>query len=243
MIFKGISDVGKRRSANQDCFDITDLGGGYTVLTVCDGMGGANGGNVASETAVKAFTDHLRGNFSADADLSALMKNAVAEANTAVYEKSKTDKALSGMGTTLVSAMISADGSVVAVNVGDSRMYRIDGDGMRQITKDHSYVQYLVDMGQITLKEAENASIKNIIIRSVGNEEKVTPDLFRFKLEKGDFVLLCSDGLTNCVKKDDIFGSVKAETEDELVGCAEELIKLANDGGGTDNITVILGKM
>lgn len=243
MIFNGISDVGKRRSANQDSYDITDLGNGYTLLTVCDGMGGANGGNVASETAVNAFTDYLRDNFAPDKDLAALMKSAVSEANTAVYEKSKTDKALSGMGTTLVSALISDNGSVVAVNVGDSRMYRIDGEGMRQVTKDHSYVQYLVDMGQITLKEAESASIKNIIIRSVGNEEKVTPDLFRFKLEKGDFVLLCSDGLSNCVKKAELSASVKGDTESELADCAKHLIQLANDGGGTDNITVILGKM
>lgn len=244
MFFSGKSDIGKRRTSNQDSFSIVTLPGGCCLLTVCDGMGGANGGNVASELACSVFTETVKGGFSPDmADRSALLKNAVAAANTAVYEAAASDEDLRGMGTTLVSALVSPDGSVTAINVGDSRLYCIDSGELRQITRDHSYVQYLVDMGQLTVSEAENASIKNIIIRSVGNEEESNPDLFTLRLSQGSYILLCSDGLTNCVSKADIAASVSAETQRELDACAENLISLANNGGGIDNITVILGKI
>lgn len=160
-----------------------------------------------------------------------------------MYEKAASDESLRGMGTTLVSALVAPDGSITAINVGDSRMYCIDGGELRQITRDHSYVQYLVDMGQLTISEAENASIKNIIIRSVGNEEESNPDLFTLRLSEGSYILLCSDGLTNCVQKADIAAAVSAETQKELDDCAGQLIFLANEGGGIDNITVILGKI
>lgn len=243
MFFSGKSDIGKRRATNQDSFSIVKLPGDYCLLTVCDGMGGANGGNVASELACRVYTEAVTDGFNPNiADKSALLKNAVDSANTAVYNSASSDESLRGMGTTLVSALVSPDGNVTAINVGDSRMYCIDGGELRQITRDHSYVQYLVDMGQLTISEAENASIKNIIIRSVGNEEESNPDLFTLTLSKGSYILLCSDGLTNCVSKSDIASSINAETQNELDVCTERLISLANRGGGIDNITVILGK-
>ncbi len=244
MFFSGISDIGKRRATNQDSFSIIPLSGGHTLCTVCDGMGGASGGNVASEIALSTYTEYVENNFTSETEKwQQLLFDAVSAANTAVYERAAGDEALKGMGTTLASLLVSENGDACAVNVGDSRIYCLDGGALRQITRDHSYVQYLVDMGQLTLKEAETASIRNIIIRSVGNEAAANPDFFDLKLGSGSVILLCSDGLTNCVGSDGIVGAISAENEDELKASAEKLIELANDGGGTDNITVILGKI
>ncbi len=241
MFFSGKTDIGKKRNNNQDCFDITELSSGAMLLTVCDGMGGANGGNIASGIACKVFCDCIKEGFSddkgADADL---IRSAVAKANTAVYETASSDPALKGMGTTLVSALIRDDGSVTVVNVGDSRLYLLSGDQIRQVTRDHSYVQYLVDMGQITVSEAKTASIRNIIIRSIGNEAETTPDLFDLKCESGAALLLCTDGLTNCVTNEIIAQTVSSLVPEDIDGCTERLVELANDGGGTDNITVVL---
>ena len=244
MIFSGKSDVGKRRANNQDNFNITDLAGGACLLTVCDGMGGAKGGNVASGIACSVYTETVCRGFSAEEPHNtALLKEAVTAANTAVYEVAMADEALKGMGTTLVSALVTPDGRISVVNVGDSRLYALTDGELKQITHDHSYVQYLVDMGQITMKEAKTASIRNIIIRSVGNEAETTPDLFSLSLQEGAYLLLCSDGLTNCVANDVLAATVHAEDLDSLNRCAETLISLANEGGGIDNITVVLAKI
>ncbi len=244
MFICGKSDVGKRRVNNQDCFNVTPLPGGAFLCTVCDGMGGANGGNIASEIACRVYTDFIKDNFSPiagnDADL---MKTAVTRANTAVYEAAQADPALKGMGTTLVSALIRENGKATVINVGDSRLYSVSGGQIRQITRDHSYVQYLVDMGQITVNDAKSASIRNIIIRSIGNEVKTNPDVFHLDHETDGYLLLCTDGLTNCVPNDVIAENVVAESEAELQACADKLIDLANEGGGNDNITVLIAKL
>lgn len=243
MIFCGKTDVGKRRANNQDCYAITPLPDGAYLLTVCDGMGGVNGGNVASEIACRVYTDAVTQGYSVSGSDTELMRSAVTSANTAVYEAATSDEALKGMGTTLVSALVRADGTVTVVNVGDSRLYCLSGKELKQISRDHSYVQYLVDMGQITMKEAKNAAIRNIIIRSVGNEAQTNPDFFTITPASGSYLLLCTDGLTNCVPNELLVRSIKGDTEEELSACAEHLISLANEGGGTDNITVILGKL
>lgn len=244
MIFAGKSDVGMRRANNQDCFAITPLPDGAFLCTVCDGMGGMSGGNIASEIACRVFTEQVQKGFSSErSEDEALLRHAVSLANTAVFEAAAADEALKGMGTTLVAALVRSDGSATVANVGDSRLYRLCGDQLRQVTHDHSYVQYLVDMGQITMKEAKNASIRNIIIRSVGNEPETTPDIFTLPAEEGTYLLLCSDGLTGCVPNDVIAAHMKADTQEALQERAEELVALANKGGGTDNITVILAKL
>lgn len=244
MFFSGKSDVGKRRNNNQDCFSIIQLKDGAYLCTVCDGMGGANGGNIASEIACRVFTEHISSGFCAEnEDDSSLLKAAVAKANTAVYETAVSDPALKGMGTTLVSVLIRNNGSATAINVGDSRLYSVSSGQIRQITRDHSYVQYLVDMGQITVSEAKSASIRNIIIRSIGNEPETNPDVFSIEHETNGYLLLCTDGLTNCVTNDVIAQTISASSADELDKCASRLISLANEGGGTDNITVILVKL
>ncbi len=244
MFISGKSDVGKRRVNNQDCFNVTPLPDGAFLCTVCDGMGGANGGNIASEIACRVYTDFVKeGYTSSGADDAALMKTAVAHANTAVYEAAQTDPALKGMGTTLVSALVRENGIATVINVGDSRLYSLSTGQIRQITRDHSYVQYLVDMGQITVNEAKSASIRNIIIRSIGNEPKTNPDIFHLDHETDGYLLLCTDGLTNCVPNDVIAENIKAESGEELDACAQRLIELANEGGGSDNITVLLVKL
>lgn len=241
MLFSGKTDVGKRRANNQDCFSIVELSGGAYLFTVCDGMGGANGGNIASEIACGVYTEKVKENFSIDTDEN-IIRSAITSANTAVYEVASTSDELKGMGTTLVSVLIRADGQITAANVGDSRLYGITKDGIKQITRDHSYVQYLVDMGQITLNEAKKASIRNIIIRSIGNEAQTTPDFFTLNISEYEYLLLCSDGLSNCVSNELILKTVNelgCNTEE----CAEELIKLANEGGGNDNITALVIKL
>ncbi len=243
MIVCGKSDVGKRRTNNQDKFHITVLPGDAFLLTVCDGMGGANGGNVASQIACSVYTEKVTLGYAPElTDCGTLLQEAVTAANVAVYEAAQRDESLKGMGTTLVSVLIRKDGQATVVNVGDSRLYTLKKGELTQITRDHSYVQYLVDKGQITLKEAKTSSIRNIIIRSVGNEPKTSPDLFRIVLEPGTYLLLCSDGLTNCVPNDRLVKAIAAETMEELDACATRLVELANEGGGVDNITVILGK-
>ena len=244
MIFCGKTDVGQRRANNQDKYNITDLENGAVLLTVCDGMGGANGGSEASRIAISVYTETVSSGYATSAlPVDELLRRAVAAANTAVFEAAAKDEALNGMGTTLVSALLTPDGNVNVINVGDSRLYHITKEGARQITRDHSYVQYLVDMGQITIKEAKTASIRNIIIRSIGNEPKTDPDLFSLSLSSEDYLLLCSDGLTNCVPVEMLAKEVLRAPEEELAVKCDRLVALANEGGGTDNITVVLAKI
>ncbi len=243
MFFIGKTDVGKRRANNQDCFNITELDSGALLCTVCDGMGGANGGNIASNIASRVYVSEIRHNYGSNSD-EAVMKNAVTVANTAIYEASTSDEALKGMGTTLVSVLINENKQITVINVGDSRLYSINNGEIIQITHDHSYVQYLVDMGQITVSEAKKASIRNIIIRSIGNEAETVPDVFNIDYNENGYLLLCTDGLSNAVSNEQMLKLVKnVETKEDADKCTDKLIKLANDAGGTDNITVILIKL
>lgn len=244
MFFFGKSDIGKRRSTNQDCFNITSLSDGSFLCTVCDGMGGANGGNIASEIASNVYTSYIKEHIEDESEnKQELIFRAIVEANSAVFKKASSDEVLNGMGTTLVSALIDKNGNATIVNVGDSRMYYLENETLTQITRDHSYVQHLVDIGQITVKEAENASIKNIIIRSIGNEKEANPDFFSLSVKPDSYILLCSDGLTNCLDNETITKNISANSQEELASCVDKLIDLANEAGGPDNITVILGKI
>lgn len=248
MLFYGKTDVGKRRSANQDDFIIKKYSEDTVMAVVCDGMGGANGGNIASAVASEAFLGVLdegeRENpsfFGMDEEkIIDWLTAAVDVANSAVYEKAEENPSLDGMGTTLVGCILSED-KLYVVNVGDSRLYVVRSWGVEQISHDHSYVQYLVDLGKMTPEEAKHSKNKNLITRAIGTEESVEADAFISTLDCGDTVLLCSDGLSNLVEPAEMSDVVMAGVESgDLMWVCDRLISLANDRGGHDNITAVL---
>lgn len=246
MKYGGKTDVGMKRLCNQDSYAVFSKSG-YFCAIVCDGMGGAKGGNVASGLAVKTFASVIKNAFSArNADdfsetaVKILLKNALNEANEAVYKKSLTDSELEGMGTTLVAVLVCLCGTF-AVNVGDSRIYRQTDGCIKQVSKDHSFVQYLIDKGEITPEEASTHPNKNIILRALGVNEQVEGDYFR--IDSYERILLCSDGLTNHVSDErigEIISGSFSSKKPSYKARAERLIDEANAGGGLDNITAVL---
>ncbi len=245
MVIFGKSDTGVRRAVNQDRFLIRDFGDGHAFCAVFDGMGGANGGEEASTAALRAFdrrvtTDVLDAQYGGElitrTFAEKLLIRAADEANADIFSQSS-DPDLEGMGTTAVAAFILPD-DVIALNVGDSRLYCVDRGELRQVTKDNSYVQYLVDIGRITPEEARNHPQKNIITKCLGTEETVESDTYRTG-EVPEKLLLCSDGLSNALTEQFIFDVIQdtARSAEEKVGL---LIDAANKAGGPDNITVIL---
>ena len=255
MLFYGTTDIGRRRTVNQDNFIIKKYSRDIAVAVVCDGMGGARGGGVASSFAASAFMERLDaesewlitgyGDTDADERISDLLQSAVAAANRAVHEGSEASEDLSGMGTTLVSALITPR-RIYAVNVGDSRMYLASAGSLTQITRDHSYVQYLVDIGKMTPRRAKSSGCKNIITRAVGTESSVEADIYTIERRSDggtSYILLCTDGLSNMVEPRDISAvlkSMNSDNRDSLSRAAERLTALANERGGVDNITVVL---
>ena len=254
MFFYGTTDIGKKRAVNQDNFKIKEYSEGVTLAVVCDGMGGAQGGGVASSLAICAFMEHLDDNAAvftdgygapnADEVITDILRDAVVRANEAVFTAASSSPELSGMGTTLVCTLLTPL-KLYCVNVGDSRMYHGTHHSIEQITRDHSYVQYLVDIGRITPKKAKKSSHRNIITRAVGTESTVEADLYTISRTTSDspvFVLLCSDGLTNMVELREIASALKNSDRsgEALKRAAERVVTLANDHGGTDNITVVL---
>lgn len=235
MVYYGQSDRGKKRRENEDSFQ-AEYKNGILVAVVCDGMGGANGGSVASTLACNSFVsalfDLLPGKLPVDSAILA----AVRKANDEVYQVSVDDLRLSGMGTTLV-AVVFAEGALWTVNVGDSRIYHYAGGRLRQLTTDHSYVQTLVEKGEITEKEARNHPKKNVILRAVGVEENVKCDIEKHTDPEG-YYLLCSDGLSNYFDRE-AFEMILGKDADAREK-TKELIQYANAGGGEDNITVVL---
>ena len=235
----GKTDVGLRRHENQDTFAVERLGA-QTVAVVCDGMGGAEGGQIASALAVETFMSELRALLREDMTVEQLRELAsfcVAKANTAVYQRSLEDEDCHGMGTTLVSAVAGERGTVVC-NVGDSRAYLIRGGGITRITHDHSVVQTLVESGNITAEEARTHPNRNLITRALGTEESTRCDAFEVPLSRGDKLLLCTDGLVITATGEEICRAVCTgkSAEESLSG----LIALAKAQGAPDNVTVVL---
>ena len=254
MLFFGKTDIGAKRSSNQDSFSCRLYPNGILLCAVCDGMGGAAGGNIASSLAISSFCGYIsrileHGGFEGNESIPAVLESAVSAANTAVSEKARVTPELRGMGTTLCAAML-ADETLHVVNVGDSRLYVVNecDKKMMKITHDHSYVQYLVDIGELTPEEAAESPRRNMITRAVGSEPTVESDYYSVGLkDEGTYVLICSDGLTNYMTADDIRDIITARVscdnpEDELTAKASLLIDGANRGGGGDNITAVLIK-
>lgn len=242
--FFGASDVGRRRSSNEDCFNIVGLSGSAICAVVCDGMGGAAGGSVASTLARDTITARITASYHenmSDRAVKAMLESAIAAANISVFDKAVSDSALSGMGTTAVVSLIRGD-TVFIAHVGDSRAYIISGakpGGIEQLTTDHSIVQMMVESGQITEDEARIHPKRNIITRAIGVSDSVTPDFNILRLNIGDKLLICSDGLTNFMSNGDIADIVNSAAPESAV---KQLIDGANDAGGGDNITAVVAE-
>ena len=234
----GKTDVGLRRHENQDTFAV-EQGKKLLIAVVCDGMGGAEGGQIASSVAVETFMKEMRALIRADMTAEQLRELAsfcVAKANTAVYQRALQDPAYQGMGTTLVSAVAEEKYAIVC-NIGDSRAYLIRGGEITRITHDHSVVQTLVENGNITAEEARTHPNRNLITRALGVSANIVPEYNRCEIEAGDILLLCTDGLTNMVADDDIAQVLR---EVPFFDATSILVDRALQAGGQDNITVLL---
>ena len=202
-------------------------------------MGGYNAGEVASRMAVESARDYIHKHFAKNKDskekLETLLKDAIEYANSVVYKKAQSKENLRGMGTTLDVCLI-YNSRIYIGHVGDSRVYRIRKEFMRRLTKDHSYVQTLVDDGTITKEEAYSHPKKNMLTKALGCVETVEPDVYTKTFIKDDIILMCSDGLTNMIREEEISKIIKQDKEKAI----ENLVKQANDNGGLDNITVVI---
>ena len=234
-----ITDVGKVRNENQDCVRfIQNTKPACAILALCDGMGGARAGSVASEIALTSFTTQVIEDLSDkknSGNIIDMASSAVSIANDRVYERSSTDKSCEGMGTTLVAAIIKGKECCV-VNVGDSRAYLISGGEISQITRDHSFVEEMINKGKITREQARNHPKKNIITRALGAEKTVISDTFLLELKRNDLLLLCSDGLSNTLSDTEILDIVKNKSNLDDIG--KELLDMSLSRGAPDNVTV-----
>ena len=238
----GVTDIGCHRKDNQDSYAIRQLDEGTVLLVVCDGMGGAQAGSVASSVAVEVFTaaveEQLAQGVPDDPDQrKQVLGGACAQANERVFQMSRENPAYDGMGTTLVAALV-LPGGVYVVNVGDSRGYLLEGGAIRQVTVDHSLVQLLVDRGEITPAQARIHPQKNLITRALGVERRVEYDLSRLSPQPGSRLLLCSDGLSNLLD-DDMLLRLSGQEEDPERFC-HVLLEWALERGAPDNVTVVL---
>ncbi len=233
------TDQGVIRKENQDACGVRRCGG-YTLAVVCDGMGGARAGAVASSMARDFYLDALEPALEPnmpEEKLSVAALAAVDRANSAVFERSCLEESCRGMGTTLVSAICEGARCLV-LNVGDSRAYRINAAGIKAVTRDHSWVQDMLENGDITEEEARNHPNRNLITRALGTEQQVRCDAFSLTLEEGDHILLCSDGLVNTVSDQELLYEVIHE--DDMETCLDRLMKIAIDRGAPDNVTIVL---
>lgn len=239
----GISHRGVVRKENQDCFRFEAPRGKELLAAVlCDGMGGAQAGSVASGIAADAFMSHaasLLGEESTTGDMQNILAEAVNYANIKVYDRSFSDFACMGMGSTLVALLMNSRSTLVA-NVGDSRAYYFHKGTIQQITSDHSLVEELVRKGRISPEQAREHPQKNIITRAVGVEATVKCDIFKAKAAPGSSVLLCSDGLSNLVSDREILSVLKKRRDCEEA--AKALLGLALGRGAPDNVTVVIAQ-
>lgn len=236
----GLTDPGCVRSQNQDAYQIEQLDRSTALCVVCDGMGGAKSGNVASTLAVDVFVQEVKRCWNPAMDWETtdrMLRSAVKLANFTVYDQAMQFEEFTGMGTTLVAAMVRGK-EVTIVNVGDSRAYAFNREGVRQITTDHSVVQMMVERGDLTPEQARNYPGKNYITRAIGTETVVECDLFHHKVERGDCLLLCSDGLSNMMDEQEILFEVVHGYNKQY--CCQRLQDIAKNRGGPDNITSVL---
>ncbi len=240
MNVKAKTDIGVKRHSNQDDYAVLELPDNSFLIAVCDGMGGANAGNVASQTACKVIASFFERSYRRGLDaqgITALLQGAILSANIEIFGMSAKSDELKGMGTTVVAAYVSTEICVVS-HVGDSRAYIVN-QSITQLTRDHSVVQSLIESGRLTPEEASVHPRRNVITRALGIEPEVLVDSDEHFLADDDILMLCSDGLSNFINDGqlkDIFATAKFED------LAQSLVDKANKNGGGDNITVVLLK-
>lgn len=236
----GLTDPGCVRKQNQDAYRIEQLDRSTLLCVLCDGMGGAKSGNIASTLAVEVFAEEIRRSWVKNMDddrVDLMMRSAVKLANFTVFDQAAQIEEFSGMGTTLVAALVRGKKATI-VNVGDSRCYGINRNGIQQITKDHSLVQMMVDRGELTPEVAKSYPGKNFITRAIGTETMVMCDIYHQEVSKGDYLLLCSDGLSNLMDDQEILFEVVHGVNKQH--CCKRLLNIAKNRGAPDNVTSVL---
>ena len=238
MKYSILTDKGVVREMNQDSCFLTLFDDNTCFAVVCDGMGGPNAGEIASDIAIKNISERFaagwRKGMSVDS-VKNLLLTSISAANICVYDEAKSDTMLSGMGTTAVAAVYNGT-ALVTAHVGDSRAYYCNNE-LVQVTKDHSLVQEMFDAGTLTIEEAKTYPYKNVITRAIGIDESVDIEFNVRLISKSDKVLLCSDGLTNYIDNDTIL-EVLSTVDTE--SCAGRLVEIANTNGGGDNVTAVV---
>lgn len=238
MKYYAMTDVGRRREVNQDYVYATDqpIGPFPNLLVVADGMGGHKAGDFASKFTVEVVRRELEASRKGKPET--ILKRIIQTANEELIEAASQDVKLEGMGTTLVAATVIGN-TLHFANIGDSRLYLID-DNIRQLSKDHSLVEEMVRLGGIKAEDARNHPDKNIITRAMGVKTEAEADFYEFRIKRGDVILMCTDGLSNMVEDEDMFGLVKGARD--IVEAVQMLIDRANSNGGRDNIGVVLAE-
>ena len=235
-----ITDPGCVRIQNQDAYKVETLDRNRLLCVVCDGMGGAKSGNIASTLASDVFAQEVATVWKNNMDkreTEEMLHRTIKLVNFTVYDQASQVQDFSGMGTTLVAALLHGKHATI-VNVGDSRAYLIHRDGIRQITTDHSLVQMMVDRGELTPQEARRYPGKNLITRAIGTEHTVMCDIFHLELEKDQLLLLCTDGLSNLLDEQEILFEVLHGQDREQ--CCRRLLDIALNRGAPDNVTCVL---
>lgn len=233
----GQTNIGLVRFSNQDSFRTGEFESGTVWAVLCDGMGGASGGDIASKMAVDLIAERINEYYNDEMKTSSvanLLESAINFANIKIYDLANEDQTLKGMGTTVVAAILRKD-EVMISHAGDSRAYIIN-ENVKQVTTDHSIVQEMLDRGEITADEAKHHPIKNYITRALGVKDRINVDFTSESFNEKDILLMCSDGLSNCVEEDYLKENVKDANSD----VCEKLIDAANANGGKDNITVVI---
>ena len=238
------SDIGMKRKENQDSFLFSSFDDGAVCAVVCDGMGGAGFGSLASSIAVNAVHDRIKQNYRSSfspMSMKNLLVTAVSAANTLIYKKAAEEQEKKGMGTTCVAAIVKDDIAYIA-SVGDSRAYHLSDSGIEQVTVDHTYVEMLYEQGKINKEEISTHDMRHYITKAVGVEKEVEVDFFEIDISRGDEIILCSDGLSNYCSDDMLYEAIHARSENKEKGdkVVAGLIDYVNSQGGKDNITLAM---
>ena len=240
MRYWGLTDPGCIRTQNQDAYQMEQLDRHTVLCVVCDGMGGAKSGNIASTLAVDVFVQEIRRSWTSSMSqekINQMLYSAVKLANFTVYDQAQQFEEFDGMGTTLVAVLVH-NRRVTVIHVGDSRAYRINADGIWQMTRDHSLVQMMVERGELSQEMAKNYPGKNFITRAIGTEPIVECDISNLELSKGEFLVLCSDGLSNVLDDQEILFEVIHGVNKQ--DCCQRLLDIAKNRGAPDNVTSVL---